>query len=114
MARVRRLRWAASMAAVGALAVGLCVSTGASAATGAAPGARPTVGSGMRPSAGNPSKWRKAGFLPPPTKPNSSVVFSCQKPNAPLVCYGPDQLRAAYGFDQLIKAGHTPVPVARS
>ncbi len=38
--------------------------------------------------------------------PAGKVVFSCQKPGA-IVCYGPDQMRAAYGTQALLNAGLT-------
>jgi subtilase family serine protease len=33
--------------------------------------------------------------------PTATVRFTCQLPGADPVCYGPDQMRAAYGVDQL-------------
>ncbi|CCH77666.1 putative Peptidase S8 and S53 [Nostocoides japonicum T1-X7] len=36
-----------------------------------------------------------------------AVVFSCQSASAPTRCFGPQQMRKAYGTDKLIKAGNT-------
>lgn len=36
-----------------------------------------------------------------------TVVFSCQKPTATVKCYAPQQIHAAYGFNQIYSAGIT-------
>lgn len=63
----------------------------------------------MRPSVGTPARWVRAGTVSPNTtaNPNYPELFSCQHPSASFICYGPDQLRTAYGFDTLINAGYT-------
>ncbi len=38
---------------------------------------------------------------------DGKTLFSCQSPTAPLPCYGPDQLRVAYGVQPLLSAGIT-------
>jgi subtilase family serine protease len=107
MARIRRSRWVASAVAVGALVAGV---TAASTATSiaAAPGAKAVHAraSGMQPVVGNPARWVRAGAVAPTAKPNFPEIFSCQHPSASFICYGPDQLRKAYGFDTLIDAGY--------
>lgn len=37
--------------------------------------------------------------------PNGKVLFSCQDNLAPLVCYGPNQIRKAYDIGRVINAG---------
>jgi subtilase family serine protease len=105
--RSRRLRWAAGALAVGALAVSQAVAGTAATALGAA--ARPAVhgGSGMIPAIGTHPPRQKAGAVTPGLQPNYPLIFNCQKPTASVTCYGPDQIRTAYGFDTLINAGYT-------
>ncbi len=107
MTRSRRLRWAAGALAVGALAVSQAVAGTAATALGAA--ARPAVhgGSGMIPAIGTHPPRQKAGAVTPGVQPNYPLIFNCQKPTASVTCYGPDQIRTAYGFDTLINAGYT-------
>ena len=38
-------------------------------------------------------------------RPDGKTLFSCQSPAAPLPCYGPDQLRVAYGVQPLLDSG---------
>jgi subtilase family serine protease len=103
----RRLRWTAGALAVGALAVSQLVAGTSAVAAGAA--ARPALhgGSGMTPAIGVQPPHHKAGTVTPGLRPNYPLIFNCQKRNAPLTCYSPDQMRTAYGFDTLINAGFT-------
>ncbi len=39
--------------------------------------------------------------------PAGQVLFSCQEPGSSFVCYGPDQIRAAYGTQTLLDHGIT-------
>lgn len=107
MIRSRRMRWAAGALAVGALVVSQAVA-GSTAATAAGASGRTAVHatSGMVPAIGVHPPHQKAGAVAPGVQPNYPIVFNCQKQNAPLTCYGPDQMRTAYGFDTLINAGY--------
>ncbi len=108
MARIRQWRRAASVVATGTLAVGVGVAA-APATEVAAHGLRAAQvnSSGMTPSVRLTSVHRTSIVGSSAGQPQFPRVFRCQKPTAPLVCYGPDELRAAYGFDNLIKAGYT-------
>ena len=103
----RRLRWAGAVTA-GAVALGMAVA--GTTATSADAAARPALhaGSGhMTPAIGAQPPHRKAGTVTPGVQPNYPLLFGCQKPTADFICYGPDQMRTAYGFDTLINAGYT-------
>jgi subtilase family serine protease len=47
----------------------------------------------------------KAGTIDPSAARPNDVLFGCQEPGASFVCYGPQQIRTAYGFDNLYQAG---------
>ena len=101
MSHTRRVR----AATAGVLATGALVLSQAVGATTVALAAH--GGSGMIPAIGAHPPRLKAGQVDPAAKPDFPLIFGCQKASAPLVCYGPDQLRHAYGFDTLINAGYT-------
>jgi subtilase family serine protease len=61
----------------------------------------------MIPAIGAHPPRQLAGSVTPGVRPNFPIVFNCQKLAASLPCYGPDQMRHAYGFDNLINAGYT-------
>jgi subtilase family serine protease len=51
----------------------------------------------MTPALGSTVRWTDIGA---PASPSGKVIFNCQK-RATGTCYGPDQIRAAYGIDKL-------------
>jgi subtilase family serine protease len=106
MIQPRRLRWAAGALAVGALVASQAVAGTTATALGAA--ARPAShgGSGMIPAIGVQPPHKKAGTVSPGLQPNYPIIFGCQRPSSSFTCYGPDQIRTAYGFDTLINAGY--------
>lgn len=90
---------ATATAAVGSTAV-VAASAAAPAASSTSGVARPAVLSGPpRVGAGSPRSTA--------AKAAGGVVFGCQSATAATRCYGPDQMRAAYGTDTLIQAGYT-------
>jgi subtilase family serine protease len=102
MIRSRRARWTAGAFTAGALALSNLVAGAAATTVTAVAG-----GTGMIPAIGSQPPRHKAGQLTPGKRPDLPTYFSCQDSDAPLVCYGPDQIRKAYGFDSLIDAGYT-------
>jgi subtilase family serine protease len=86
----------AGMSGIGGVAGSSAIASGAS-----------TVGK-VTPAVGSNPLTRYAG-KPARIKP----LFTCQKPSEGFPCYGPAQIRHAYGFDQLTLdgAGHTIVIV---
>jgi subtilase family serine protease len=94
---------AAAVAAAGSTATSVAAAprhaTTASATTGFQPATR---GAPPRRSAGHPNATSPSLRAAP-----SSVVFGCQSAAASVRCYGPDQMRHAYGVDDLVDAGYT-------
>ena len=93
-----RTTWAARVAVLAALAV-LCAAIAAFA--GAAQ--RSTAGHGVMHAAvqGSPPYMQR---IDPLANPNGIVRFGCQLSNR-AGCYGPDQIRAAYGIQPLLDQG---------
>ena len=107
MIRSRRLRWAGAVTA-GAVALGMAVAgTAATSANAAGHPALHARSGMMTPAIGTQPPHQKAGAVTPGVQPNYPIIFNCQKPSSSFTCYGPDQLRTAYGFDTLINAGYT-------
>jgi subtilase family serine protease len=95
----------ASAAACAALVA--AAAAGTAGAAGAAP-TQPSSGAVSPAVNGGPPKVK----VPSPsagarTLASGGSVFSCQSVTAALRCYGPDQMRTAYGTDKLINAGYT-------
>ncbi|MEP6799857.1 MAG: S53 family peptidase [Lapillicoccus sp.] len=92
----------AALIGVTALSTALCLAAPASAPASAAASPR----SGARPAvSANPPHLvtgRATGKAAA-----DGVIFSCQSPTAPVTCYGPQQIRHAYGIDSLISAGYS-------
>ena len=64
----------------------------------------------MTPAVGAHPQYLKVGSFPAKQPPPGTVLFPCQdnsqsNPPATVVCYGPDQIRAAYGVRQLQNQG---------
>ncbi len=57
----------------------------------------------MTPAVGNTVQYQYAGQV----TPDGLVRFPCQSAAFPVVCYGPDQVRAAYGIQPVIDRGIT-------
>lgn len=96
--------WRRLLGAAGAAVLSLGFAGGAAAGTGAAAAA---VTAGFVPAVGVHPPHQLAGRVVPGRSTGSDVVFSCQKPGAPLACYGPAQIRHAYGIDKVIANGFT-------
>ncbi len=75
---------------------------GAPMVLGAAPAAFVTSHA-MTPAVGNTVQYQYAGQV----TPDGMVRFPCQNEAFPVVCYGPDQVRAAYGIQPVIDRGIT-------
>ncbi len=100
----RRVRIALTTAAVAVAAAAL---TGATpAASVSALTAAPTLaaGHGFTPAVGVHPHYVRAGK--PENTGNGTVLFGCQT-TTPAGCYGPDQIRAAYGIQPLLDKGVT-------
>jgi subtilase family serine protease len=101
MLRMDRAGWQRRLA--GLLVIALLVLAMASAAGAGTP--RTGVAAGrFRPAFGTQPHWQNVGK---PSAASGQVVFDCQRPSADFKCYGPEQIRHAYGFDQLISKGVT-------
>ena len=62
------------------------------------------------PAVGVHPEYLRAGTVPATRPPRGTVLFSCQdnsasNPPESVLCYGPDQIRAAYGVRQLLNRG---------
>ena len=93
-----------------ATAAAALVAAAAAAAGGAAIAAPLHPGSGtMAPAAaGGPPRVKVEGPARGATsRAAGAVVFACQSTTVSPRCYGPDQMRAAYGTDKLIASGST-------
>ena len=101
MLRIDRVDWHRRL--VGLLAAALLVLGAPSAAGVSAPRASVTPGH-VRPAVVAQPHRLNAGK---PSVVSGQVLFSCQRPSADVKCYGPEQIRHAYGFDQLISKGLT-------
>ncbi|MDN5764865.1 MAG: S53 family peptidase [Humibacillus sp.] len=97
----------------GIVSAAACAAVVAAAAAGTAGAANaapaPSSSGSVSPAVnGGPPKVKTA---PPSSnaraRASGGVVFNCQSATAALRCYGPDQMRAAYGTDKLINAGFT-------
>lgn len=85
--RRRPLAALASLGAVAATTLTAVTGTGAIALAGT-----------VTPAIGATPHYRLAGHV---GSDPSATTFSCQTPTAPIHCYGPDQIRTAYGVDKL-------------
>ena len=93
---------ATAVAALSALATAAVAGPSSASAT---PAARASAGAQPGIKGGPPHVL--AGRVTPGLQAKSdAVVFSCQAADAPLVCYGPQQVRRAYGIDSLVTAGY--------
>lgn len=93
-----------AVVAVAALTTALAASLSGAASISAS--AAPTaVRSGARPAVSVNPPHVVAERAPASAKA-AGAIFSCQLPGAPTTCYGPQQIRKAYGIDTLIKAGY--------
>ena len=96
-----------------AVAATVAAATAGAAAVPAASGTAPsTASSGFSPAVkGGPPKVRigapDLSNAARSASPAGRVVFNCQSPTAAVRCYGPDQMRAAYGTNTLLSAGFT-------
>jgi subtilase family serine protease len=89
------------VAAVGALGLAGALAVGTSAAAVAAPLAHGSHGAGVKtPAIGAHPHYQVAGHATPSAPP----TFTCQV-TTPAQCYGPAQMRAAYGVDKLAAKG---------
>ncbi len=84
------------------LARACAVAMGAPLVLGGAPTAFVTSHA-MTPAVGNSVQYQYAGQV----TQSGLVRFPCQSPAAPVVCYGPDQIRAAYGIQPVLDRGVT-------
>jgi hypothetical protein len=101
MLRMDRAGWQRRLA--GLLVAALLVLGVASAAGASTPHTRAAVGR-VRPAVVVQPHRLNAGK---PSVVSGQVQFECQRPSAEFKCYGPEQIRHAYGFDQLISRGIT-------
>lgn len=94
----RRRWWTAALvlAAASAAIAALAASTG---------GARLAQQHVMTPAAGPVSLYKAIGQ--PLASANGNIAFSCQTASYPGICYGPSQIRAAYGIQPLLDRGLT-------
>jgi subtilase family serine protease len=86
------------------LAVALALAASGSVHRSASPGGSVVPAVGVHPD------FLRAGTVPASRPPKGTVLFSCQSnsasnPPASVLCYGPDQIRAAYGVRQLLNRG---------
>jgi subtilase family serine protease len=100
MLRMDRVGWDRRLVAL--LAAALLVLAAAAAAGASAPRARIAAGQ-VRPGVAAQPHRVNAGR---PSTVNGQVLFDCQRPSD-FTCYGPQQIRHAYGFDKLIGKGLT-------
>src|SRR5579875_2006531 len=90
---------AALLAMAGSAALALAAAAPGTAAPGAAAPAARTASGAMTPAVGAQPHHKRVGAAGP-----KGTVFSCQT-TVPASCYGPAQIRAAYGFDKLAANG---------
>jgi subtilase family serine protease len=91
-----------------ALIVLAVVGAAVAATAASAQHARTATGGGMTPAVEAGPAWQLEGAVTPGAQPGP--LLGCQKRQAPgtlplLSCYGPDQIRAAYGFQPLLSHG---------
>ena len=84
----------------------LAVALGVLAALAAAAGARTASAGRLTPAAGASPHFLVAGRAPV-VRQAGTVLFDCQRNTnpVPVKCYGPDQIRAAYGVQELLDRG---------
>ncbi|OFE17043.1 hypothetical protein BA895_17830 [Humibacillus sp. DSM 29435] len=93
------------VSAAACAAVVAAAAAGTAGAANAAP-AHQSSGAASPAARGGPPKV-KTPSPPSNARAKGGVVFGCQSVTATVRCYGPDQIRAAYGTDKLINAGFT-------
>lgn len=94
----------ASLVAVAAVTTALAASLSGAASVSAST-APTAVRSGARPAVSTNPPHVIADRAPTAARA-AGVTFNCQLPGATIRCYGPQQIRKAYGIDTLIKAGY--------
>lgn len=93
-----------SAAACAAVVAAAAATTAGAALAAPAPPASGAISPAVN---GGPPKVKTASPSPGARAQASGVVFGCQSATATPHCYGPDQMRTAYGTDKLIKAGYS-------
>lgn len=81
----------------------LAVASAVAALAATAGGGSTARGATMAPASGPAAKYENIGQ--PLANRHGTVLFSCQV-TTPAICYGPDQIRAAYGVQPLLDQGY--------